>query len=106
MLRSFHYAAFAPLLGAASEKVADTSDVADKTVWAERWYSWVADRFLREYFKASREASYFPPCQSETKSLLQLYLLEKGVYELGYELNNRPTWVGIPLRGISRLLAT
>jgi maltose alpha-D-glucosyltransferase/alpha-amylase len=37
-------------------------------------------------------------------TLLEIYLLGKAIYELGYELNNRPAWVGIPLEGISRLL--
>jgi maltose alpha-D-glucosyltransferase/alpha-amylase len=36
--------------------------------------------------------------------LLEVYLLAKAIYELGYELNNRPDWVGIPLEGISSLL--
>ncbi len=39
-------------------------------------------------------------------ALLQVHLLEKAVYELGYELNNRPDWVAIPLEGISKALET
>jgi maltose alpha-D-glucosyltransferase / alpha-amylase len=37
--------------------------------------------------------------------LLDVYLLEKGVYELGYELNNRPDWVKVPLQGLLQLLS-
>jgi maltose alpha-D-glucosyltransferase/alpha-amylase len=36
--------------------------------------------------------------------LLDAYLLEKAVYELGYEINNRPHWIGIPLQGIREIL--
>lgn len=106
MLRSFHYAAFAPLSGAAGQKATSIGNVAQANVWAERWYSWVSGRFLREYFDTSGDASYLPQNQTNKKNLLQLYLLEKSVYELGYELNNRPTWVRIPLEGISQVLAT
>ena len=50
-------------------------------------------------------ANYLPQSREETQTVLELHLLEKAIYELGYELNNRPTWVGIPLQGISKLLA-
>jgi maltose alpha-D-glucosyltransferase/alpha-amylase len=38
--------------------------------------------------------------------LLDAHLLEKAVYEVGYELNNRPDWVTVPLRGVLNLLLT
>jgi maltose alpha-D-glucosyltransferase/alpha-amylase len=102
MLRSFHYAAFAPLLG---EKPVPAKDLRRLSSWAEAWNAWVANRFLADYFATSGEASYLPQSREETQSVLELHLLEKAVYELGYELNNRPAWVGIPLQGISGLLS-
>jgi maltose alpha-D-glucosyltransferase/alpha-amylase len=102
MLRSFHYAAFAPLLG---EKPVAAKDLRRLSSWAEAWNGWVSSRFLANYFATSGEASYLPRSSEETKSVLELHLLEKAVYELGYELNNRPTWVGIPLQGLSGLLS-
>jgi trehalose synthase-fused probable maltokinase len=102
MLRSFHYAAFAPLLG--EDRVAG-DDVARTGVWAEAWNSWVADRYLSKYFATAKSASYLPATQAEIRTVLELHLLEKAIYELGYELNNRPTWVGIPLQGIGKLLS-
>ena len=44
-----------------------------------------------------------PPTRDERQLLLDAYLLEKAVYELSYELNNRPDWVRIPLQGIRHL---
>ena len=102
MLRSFHYAAFAPLLG--EDRVAG-DDVARMGVWAEAWNAWVADRYLAKYFATAKDASYLPATQAEIQTVLELHLLEKAIYELGYELNNRPTWVGIPLQGIGKLLS-
>jgi trehalose synthase-fused probable maltokinase len=106
MLRSFHYAAFAPLLTSAGEKpIAAPADVARLSLWAETWNAWVAERFLSSYFATAGTAAYLPASREEARNLLDLHLLEKAVYELGYELNNRPTWVGIPLQGIARLLS-
>ena len=62
-------------------------------------------RFLKSYFSQASAASFLPPTRQESVSLLQIYLLEKALYEVGYELNNRPEWVAIPLAGIRQLLA-
>jgi trehalose synthase-fused probable maltokinase len=102
MLRSFHYAAFAPLLG---EDKMDADKASKIGAWAERWNAWVTNRFLKKYFETAGEAAYLPQSKEETITVLELHLLEKAIYELWYELNNRPTWVGIPLQGISEILA-
>jgi maltose alpha-D-glucosyltransferase / alpha-amylase len=102
MLRSFHYAAFARLLG---ETPVPAKDFRRLSAWGEIWNAWVSSRFLKDYFATSGEAAYLPPSREGTKSVLELHLLEKAIYELGYELNNRPTWVGIPLQGVSGLLS-
>ena len=102
MLRSFHYAAFAPLLG---ENKVQMEDERKASAWAESWNAWVAERFLWKYFLTAGAASFLPQNQADTQRLLELHLLEKAIYELGYELNNRPTWVAIPLQGIAKLLS-
>jgi len=104
MLRSFHYAAFAPLLGSSSDEPVDAQRFERLRFWAESWNAQVADSFLAEYFGTSGAAPFLPQDPAERSKLLELYVLEKAVYELGYELNNRPDWVGLPLEGISRLL--
>lgn len=104
MLRSFHYAAFAPLLSSSGEEPMDAQRLERLRIWAESWNVQVADSFLAEYFKTSGAALFLPQDPAETTKLLELFVLEKAIYELGYELNNRPDWVRLPLEGISKLL--
>ena len=104
MLRSFHYAAFSFHLASPDREPAEEIKSYDVRPWAERWYACVSERFLRAYFDNVVGAAFIPTDRDELFSLLRLHLLEKAVYELGYELNNRPAWVAIPLEGISQLL--
>jgi maltose alpha-D-glucosyltransferase/alpha-amylase len=104
MLRSFHYAAFGSLLVPLDEASAIDWDRRSRIPWAEDWCAWASTRFLQTYLENSGSAAYLPASRGELSALLQLHLLEKAIYELGYELNNRPLWVGIPLAGISALL--
>jgi maltose alpha-D-glucosyltransferase/alpha-amylase len=104
MLRSFHYAAFSFHLASPDGATAEKIKTYDIRPWAERWYACVSDRFLSAYFDNVAGASFILPDRDKLFALLQLHLLEKAVYELGYELNNRPAWVAIPLEGISQLL--
>jgi maltose alpha-D-glucosyltransferase / alpha-amylase len=104
MMRSFHYAAFAPLLGALGNEPASGDKLKQLTLWAEVWSTWFTNRFVTEYFQMTAGVAYLPASPEEMHKLLKLQLLEKAIYELGYELNNRPTWVGIPLEGIAGLL--
>jgi trehalose synthase-fused probable maltokinase len=104
MLRSFHYAAFAPLLARPTESVISSRQSRKLRNWAEAWSSSATNRFLAQYYETSGAATYLPASSQERTRLLEIYVLAKAIYELGYELNNRPAWVGLPLEGISRLL--
>jgi trehalose synthase-fused probable maltokinase len=104
MLRSFHYAAHAPLLASTGSVNVNDGNREKLNGWAEVWSKWVSERFLDLYIKTARGAEFLPPSREEIMALLQLHVLEKAVYELGYELNNRPDWVAIPLEGISKSL--
>jgi maltokinase len=61
------------------------------------------ERFLGQYF-AEIDPTLLPPGESAITNLLEIYELEKAIYELQYELDNRPEWVSIPVAGIRRLL--
>jgi trehalose synthase-fused probable maltokinase len=63
------------------------------------------DHFLAQYF-GTIDPSLLPPGEAAISNLLSIYELEKAIYELRYELNNRPDWVAIPVAGIRRLLET
>ncbi|SDL90862.1 maltose alpha-D-glucosyltransferase/ alpha-amylase [Catalinimonas alkaloidigena] len=98
MIRSFHYAAYNALF---QQESANQSEFEP---WAEQWYHYISGFFMRRYLKAVQGYDFIPEDKDDLNLLLQIFLLEKAVYELGYELNNRPNWVGIPLRGIRKLL--
>jgi maltokinase len=69
------------------------------------WEEHARDAFLEGYFDRA-DPSLLPPGEAPTRQLLAVFELEKAVYELRYELNNRPDWVAIPVAGILRLLET
>ena len=104
MLRSFHYAAYAPLLQPQSSERTPQEQLQVLGQWAQYWQKWVSATFLKTYLEVAGSATFIPQDREELALLLDLYLLDKAVYELGYELNNRPSWVRIPLDGISQLL--
>ena len=104
MLRSFHYAAYTGLFNQIHQGTPSPSEALTAfEPWAQVWYLWVSAAFLHTYLAYAGPASLLPPSQEERQVLLDAYLLEKAVYELGYELNNRPDWVRIPLQGIRQL---
>jgi maltose alpha-D-glucosyltransferase/alpha-amylase len=101
MIRSFHYAVHTGLLRHPSIRVDDRPVLIP---WAEAWYRYAGSLFLDTYMRTVEDAPFLPRRREDANILFESFLLEKAVYELGYELNNRPDWVSIPLRGILDLL--
>ena len=104
MLRSFHYAAFAPLLTKLSGVESPDGDDSKLFALAEHWNRWVSRSFLNTYFRVASSSKFLPANKSEIASLLRLNLMAKALFEVSYELNNRPDWVRIPLAGVLQLL--
>ncbi len=104
MLRSFQYAALGPLLGKIPGMEFPSGDNSKLFVLAEHWNRWVSQSFLKAYFRASGSSGFLPHGASEIASLLRLNLMAKALFEISYELNNRPEWVRIPLAGVLQLL--
>jgi len=104
MLRSFHYAAYTALFGQVAGGMLRTEDFPAVEPWTRLWNRWVSSAFLRSYLEVAGQGSFLPKKREELEVLLNAYLLEKAIYELGYELNNRPDWVRLPLTGISQML--
>jgi maltose alpha-D-glucosyltransferase/alpha-amylase len=109
MLRSFHYAAYSALFGQDSQRgrspgLIREEDVAASEPWAHYWYAWVSAAFLHAYRQPAGHGPLLPKAGEDFQLMLDAHLLEKAVYELGYELNHRPDWVRIPVLGILELL--
>jgi maltose alpha-D-glucosyltransferase / alpha-amylase len=104
MLRSFQYAAYVKLFEEAAAGVASPQVVPALESWALYWERWVSAAFLQAYLRRAQGAPFLPASREEREVLLDSYLLEKAIYEMGYELNNRPDWLRIPLRGIRQIL--
>lgn len=100
MLRSFHYAAYS----ATFKQIVRPEDMYILQPWADLWYRYVGGVFLNAYLQTAEKAPFLPQDRDEFEFLLKDFILEKAVYEIGYELNNRPNWVIIPLKGIRQLL--
>jgi predicted trehalose synthase len=87
--------------------VEKTIDVPTRELRAARWERDVRSAFLAGYLgnSADREdmPELFPADDKHAQQLLALFETEKAFYELAYELNNRPSWVWIPMRGIAKL---
>jgi maltose alpha-D-glucosyltransferase/alpha-amylase len=105
MLRSFHYAAHFVLMEVEERGLSRPEERLFLGSWANYWHIWVCAMFLKEYLNVSAQGRFLPSSHEELRVLLDTYLLEKSIYELGYELNNRPGWAKIPLHGICQLIA-
>jgi maltose alpha-D-glucosyltransferase/alpha-amylase len=103
MIRSFHYAAYAALRGWGST-VLRTEDLPVLQDWARAWYLWVSAIFLKSYLEIIADTPILPHTPEEIRIILNAYLLDKAIYEVDYELNNRPDWVTLPLQGILQVL--
>jgi maltose alpha-D-glucosyltransferase/alpha-amylase len=102
MLRSFHYAAY----HAINSRTVRPEDISAVEQWANFWQIWVSAVYLKTYLDLVGPADFLPRDAGELQILLNALCLEKAIYELGYELNNRPEWVNIPFLGILQLLET
>jgi maltose alpha-D-glucosyltransferase/alpha-amylase len=102
MMRSFHYAAHTAL--SMQQQTVRPEDVPLLEPWADLWASWISSAYLQCYLETADGALFIPAKREDTELLLDAFLLEKAVYEVAYELNNRPNWITIPLRGIRQIL--
>jgi maltose alpha-D-glucosyltransferase/alpha-amylase len=104
MLRSFHYAASTALSGERAAAVLRPEDVPTLEPWARLWHRGASGTFLRAYLEGVRGASFLPRSPETIELLLGASVLEKSLYELRYELNNRPGWAWVPARGVRELV--
>ena len=99
MLRSFAYAVDSAL---GSERVRP-EDRPRLAPWAEAFRAWVCVDFVRTYLAGIDGQAYAPRTAASARTLLEFFELEKAIYEVNYELNNRPAFIDIPLTGLLRI---
>jgi maltose alpha-D-glucosyltransferase/alpha-amylase len=102
MIRSFDYAAVA-----AVRQLIEARPAAEPrmTQLAEAWRQRAVDGFRAAYRKTMRGCAAYPASKKQARDMTAFFILEKAVYEVSYELANRPAWVDIPLKGILGILA-
>jgi maltose alpha-D-glucosyltransferase/alpha-amylase len=103
MIRSFHYAAHSALFGETS--TIGREDTAALKPWSLLWYVWSSAAFLKAYLECVGNAPLLPANRNQLRALLDALLIDKAVYEIGYEINNRPKWLAVPLNGMLQLLS-
>ena len=102
MIRSFHYAACAAAMQAKQSR--PSADQAAIDAWAAGWYHGTACAFLNTYRTIAGTPLCLPHAPDQFALALDVCLLDKAMYELRYELNNRPDWVYLPLAALDELL--
>ncbi len=97
MLRSFHYAAATAAGHAVERGLVHEDGPSDRLAqWLRAWETWCASRFLRGWM-AEADPGSVPDDRDDLELLLDLYVIDKLIYEVRYELGSRPDWVHIPL---------
>jgi maltose alpha-D-glucosyltransferase / alpha-amylase len=104
MLRSFDYAARSHSLEQDKSTKEEKAAAANREDWAELWAAVIGAIFLHSYLKETKATQLVPSDRAALSIILDAYLLEKSIYELSYELNNRPDWITIPIKGIKCIL--
>jgi maltose alpha-D-glucosyltransferase / alpha-amylase len=100
LIRSFDYAAHVALRNQLTRGIVQAEQGKQLENWARFWSRCVGAIFFESYLKAAGAASFLPANRTNLPGLMDAFLLRKAIYELGYELNSRPDYVGIPLQAI------
>jgi maltose alpha-D-glucosyltransferase/alpha-amylase len=102
MLRSFNYAAYSALLEATEEQ---PPDFAKMEPYVREWERLTALAFREGYEAGAQGCPAYPRDRDDASRLIELFTVEKALYEIRYELANRPRWVPIPVKGLLGILA-
>ena len=105
MTRSFAYAAFSSVDRCCADESGTDRGIDRKGLiaWAQAWQAAATSQFAWSYREAMAARPDLLPSPTDSQTLLDAYLLEKALYELLYELDNRPSWVWIPITSILEL---
>jgi maltose alpha-D-glucosyltransferase/alpha-amylase len=101
MMRSMRYVANE---GFMKTSLVPKEDVQSWLPFADLWARYMRGFFIKAYLKTVQESSFVPKDKQDFQMMLETYLLEKVILDINYELNNRPDWVGVPLRVLKSML--
>ena len=101
MIRSLQYAAYGSLF---LDNQIRSEDINTLLPYADQWYHYMSGFFMDGYLKTIRKTDVITKDKEDNELLLETFLLQRAIYELDYEINNRPDWTTIPLRGIKAIL--
>jgi len=101
MIRSFHYAAYGSLI---LDNQVRKADVAKLEPFIAQWYHYMSGFFMKAYLETVSGSAFVPQSPKDLEIMLETYLLQKALYELSYEFNNRPEWLVIPIKGIKSIM--
>jgi trehalose synthase-fused probable maltokinase len=102
MLRSFDYAGCAALF---ERSRPGSHEWTKDERWVDAWQSHARQRFLNEYLRTSHEGGFLPSERSAQAAILEVFEIDKALYEIAYELDHRPEWAHIPRRGLEQILS-
>ena len=102
MMRSFNYVTESVLRGGRHRD----SDSAQLGAWARYWEEQVCASYLGGYLETAKGQSFLPADPRHIDLLLDFFAIEKAIYEIEYEMNNRPDWLPIPIAGLQNVLDT
>ncbi len=104
MIASFPYAAQAGLLQHLQSGMLRPAQLTALATWSRFWARWTSAVFYTAYRQAAGSAVFLSSREANVQVMLDAYLLQKSIHDLGHDLTNRPDWVKIPLQGILDLM--
>ncbi len=104
MIRSFHYAAYTALLKQIERGTLPHAQIEQMILWSRFWARWISAVYYQAYLQAAAGAVFLPSELSDRQMMMEIFLLRKAIFELGFELANRPDRAKIPLQGILELI--
>ncbi|MGN6553533.1 MAG: maltose alpha-D-glucosyltransferase [Verrucomicrobiota bacterium] len=104
MIRSLDYAAHAALFQQREAGVLDDEQLRAVTPWAQFWSRWVSASFLGSYLSTVQESKLVPKSHADISVLLDAFVLDRALTEMGFDLSNRPNWLHVSLQSILQLM--
>ena len=106
LIRSLDYAGRSAVDTAIARGLVPPSDVGDLDAGRDRWTAATTATMTRAYFDTVASSGLVPADVDDARLLLDVYVLQKGLYEIRYELSNRPDWVHWPLSAVAEMVRT